>query len=101
MEFTITHEKTDQTGSFFVLNNNERLAYLSYTEKPAGVLQLTHTFVSDALRGQKMASKVVEAAIAFARKNNKKLNPVCTYAIAWFEKHPHENDLLVEANDRD
>lgn len=95
MELTIMHEQKDQTGSFFVLNNNERLAYLNYTEKPAGVLQLTHTFVSDALRGQKMASKLVEAAIAYARKNKMKLNPVCTYVVAWFEKNPHENDLLV------
>lgn len=95
MEFSITHEQQGQTGSFFVLNNNERLAYLSYTEEPAGVLQLTHTFVSDALRGQKMASKLVEAAIAYARKNKLKIIPVCTYVIGWFEKYPRDKDLLV------
>lgn len=96
--YTIQHEQNNRNGSFFILQEDERIAHLDYTENPEGVLQLTHTYVSNVLRGQKIASKLVEACLDHARKNKLKLNPVCSYVVSWFEQHPSEKDVLASKN---
>ena len=57
---------------------------------------IDHTFVDESLRGQGTASKLLRQAVDAIRRQGKKARPVCSYASAWFEKHPEEKDLLEE-----
>ncbi|MDR1800795.1 MAG: N-acetyltransferase [Lachnospiraceae bacterium] len=57
-------------------------------------VDITRTFVDDSLRGQGIAGKLMEEAIAQLAKENKKIIPTCTYAAGWFEKHPEYKGLL-------
>ncbi len=88
MQHTIRHEQNMRSGMFYILSHCERIAYLAYTEQPTGLLQLTHTFVSDSLRGQGIAGKLTQHAMDYAVENNLKVLPVCPYIIKWLENKP-------------
>lgn len=74
----------------------ELLAEIDFPVVGEGVADLNHTYVSDTLRGQGVAAKLMEAAIAVIRENGWKTGTSCGYAAGWMEKHPEEQDLLVE-----
>ncbi len=44
------------------------------------ILTIDHTFVSENLRGRGIALKLVEKAAEYARAENKKIIPLCSYA---------------------
>jgi len=48
---------------------------------------ITHTFVDESLRGQGIASKLVEMAIEKIEKAGGKYDATCSYAKAWIEKN--------------
>ena len=59
-----------------------------------GVMHMTHTEVSPALQGRGIAAALVEAALAHARANGLKVNPVCSYVHAYMRRHAQTQDLL-------
>lgn len=63
------------------------LAELTYTEDDANVYAVDHTFVDPSLRGQGVAGKLVEAVVDLAKKEGKKIKPVCPYVVAVFAKN--------------
>lgn len=52
------------------------------------VLTINHTFVDDSLRGQGIASQLVQEAVNEIKRQNKKVQASCSYAVKWLEKHP-------------
>jgi hypothetical protein len=68
----------------------------SNTESPVQLVEINHTFVDDSLRGQGVASKLVEAAVAKLRREHKKAYVTCSYAQKWFQNHPEAADVLAE-----
>ncbi|PKP52229.1 MAG: GNAT family N-acetyltransferase [Bacteroidetes bacterium HGW-Bacteroidetes-1] len=94
MDIVIRHEQNLRTGVFYVNHECDRMAFLSYFENPEGILLLNHTYVSPELRGQNVGSKLVEAAVFFARKNQFKIVPVCPYVVKWFEKNKDSKDVI-------
>ena len=60
------------------------------------VMDITHTLVPEAFRGQGVAKVLVDAAVAYARANGMKVKPTCSYVAAYFNKAGKENaDLLA------
>lgn len=59
-----------------------------------GVMWMTHTSVPDALRGQGVAARLVEAALAHARAQGLKVHPSCSYVASHMRRHPETQDLL-------
>lgn len=59
-----------------------------------GVADITDTYVEDSLRGQGVASKLMETAVSKARDEKLKLKLTCPYAVKWFERHQEHFDLL-------
>jgi predicted GNAT family acetyltransferase len=57
---------------------------------------ITHTFVDPSLRGQGIAAEMMALAAAKARREGLLIKPVCSYAGAYFEKHPELSDLLAK-----
>ena len=81
----------------------ERIAYLD--EKKAlvgevtfprvdGIVQITHTFVDEAYRGQGIAGKLLDTLVQELRKRGEKALPVCAYSIAYFAKHTEAQDVV-------
>lgn len=69
-------------------------AFLSYAPAGAGVLELYSTFVPAADRGQGVASRLVEAAVDYARGEGFRIIPSCWYVAQWIREHPEHADLL-------
>lgn len=56
---------------------------------------VTHTYVSDVFKGQGVGKKLVNAVVDFARENNRKIVPICSFAKAILEKSEEYADVLV------
>lgn len=80
-------------GAFVIDKEGARLAELVFSSDPDGVVVLEHTEVSESLRGQGIARKLVEAAVAWAREKKLKLRPVCPFARAVFDRVPEFSDV--------
>lgn len=87
---------TKETGIVYE-ENGKVLAEVCFAEHEDGAVAITRTFVDEALRGQGMAGKLMLQAAQHLRACGKKAVPVCSYAVAWFEKHPEYADVLAKA----
>lgn len=47
------------------------------------------------LRGKGTAARLLEGVAEKARAEGFKLAPTCSYAVAWFRRHPQWNDVLA------
>ena len=74
--------------------SGKRLAELTYTVAGSRVI-LEHTQVDDSLRGTGTGAKLVAAAVAWARAEQRELLPLCPFARSVFEKTPAYADLLA------
>lgn len=57
------------------------------------VMAITHTLVPPPVAGRGVAGELVRAALEFARGEGLRVQPTCSYAAAWMERHPDYADL--------
>lgn len=76
--------------SFKLVEENNILAEIDFPYVDENTICITHTYVSDSLRGQGIAGKLVKKVIEVAINNNLKIKATCSYAISYFEKHECE-----------
>lgn len=60
------------------------------------LVDLDHTYVSNVLRGQGIAGKLMEEAMKVIEKNGWRANTSCSYAAYWKEEHPESLDLFSQ-----
>ena len=82
------------TESNRIYANDESGKVIAEITFPAkdGVATIDHTFVDESLRGQGVAGKLMEAAVAKISIDGNKIAATCFYAVAWLGKHlevPH------------
>jgi len=65
--------------------NNVMHAEITYKDLGDGILIIDHTYVSPLLRGKGIASTLVKLVVDQAKKENKKIIPLCPYAKKEFE----------------
>lgn len=78
-----------QRGAFIIEEGNERLAEM-VVGFSGNNLVVYHTEVHEKLRGQGIASKLLVEMVAYARKQNLKVVPLCPYVHGQFERHPDQ-----------
>ena len=59
-------------------------------------LVVDHTYVSDELRGQGMAGKLVDRVVTYARDEGVKIVPECPYVKSKMDKTPEYHDVLAD-----
>ena len=74
--------------------NKKLIAAVTFPDISFSSVEINHTFVDESLRGQGIASKIMEKAAETIRSENKKAKLTCSYAISWFKKHPEYSDIL-------
>ena len=90
---SIQHDTANQQ---FTTTRDGHAAELAYARPSDGVIDFTHTFVDEALRGQGLADELARAALAYAREQKLKVKTSCTFVAAFVKKHPAEyTDLLA------
>lgn len=55
---------------------------------------LTHVEADPALQGTGAAGRLMQQIADHAREKKLTLTPRCSYAVAWFKRHPGESDLI-------
>ena len=71
-------------------------AEMSYVDRGADVVAITHTYTPSQHRGQGIAAVLVSRAIEDFRSDGKKVIPACWFARQQFDEHPDWADLLAE-----
>lgn len=77
-------------GFYIYGENKEILAELEY-KRNQNILIFDHTEVSDKLKGQGIAGKLLEKATTYARDNNFKVKPVCSYVVKKFQTGEYDD----------
>lgn len=72
------------------------LAEMTYVESNKSLIVIDHTYVSDELRGQGVAGKLLEQVVLYARHSKKKIKPLCVFAKKRMEDTPEYHDLLID-----
>ena len=88
-------QRRSNIGTFYIDEDGKRSGEMDFLIKD-GVMNIYHTEVSEQLHGQHMGDKLVEAGVNFARENNLKVLPTCTFARSVFNRVKAYNDVLVE-----
>lgn len=83
-----------EDGRFYVEQGGRTLAELRYEMDDEGKAVLEHTRVDEVLRGQGVARRLVDAAVAWARASGTRVVPVCSYARAIFARDRSLSDVL-------
>ena len=63
------------------------VAEITFEETEKGIYNINHTFVDESLRGQGIASKLVEEAVKEIEGKGRKIQATCSYAKSWLERH--------------
>lgn len=83
-----------QNRIFLLNDNNETIAEVTFPDVDENTVNINHTYVSDSLRGQGIAGKLMKAAAEQLESQNKKAVLNCSFAVKWFERNPKYSDLL-------
>ncbi|MGE0153742.1 MAG: GNAT family N-acetyltransferase [Reyranellaceae bacterium] len=93
-EFTIEREE-DTSGGRYVIHNGAGESEMTYSLAGGTTMVIGHTYVPPALRGKGLAEALVRRGIEDARKQGRKIMPLCSYVRTEFKRHPEWNDVLA------
>ena len=111
----IRHTETNESGRFTAWVDGTQAGEMSYLrqkttpkdaaasmdtmakpakETAADTMVINHTRTFAGFEGQGIARQMVMAAVEFARSNNRKITPVCSYAAAVLTRTDEYKDIL-------
>lgn len=77
----------------FELVEDGLTAFANY-RRSGSTLVIPHVESPPPLRGKGTASRLMEGVAALARARGEAITPLCSYARAWFLRHPEYSDIL-------
>lgn len=89
----ILHKDLKNKGSFYIQENGKKLAQLYYSRYSPDHIIIDHTEVDEILKGKGAGKQMVTRAVEWARENNIRVTPVCSFAHSLFEKIPDFGDV--------
>ena len=78
-------------------DEQQEIGEMTWSDAGPDIMIIDHTFVDPAYRGQKLAEKLVYTGVELARRDGKKIIPLCPYAKKEFEKKPEYQDVLRQS----
>lgn len=88
-------KKGDQ--KFYIGESEENpIAEITFKKKDDHTIIADHTYVSDELRGEGIAGKLLTVLTDYAREENLKIVPVCSYVQKKMEHSEEYQDLIAE-----
>lgn len=92
--FEIKHRDNGAKGEFYIGEEGQHLAEMTYSWAGTDKFIIDHTHVSDELRGQNVGRKLVDRAVELAREKNVKILSLCPFAKSVFDKDESIHDVL-------
>ncbi|MBK5193162.1 MAG: N-acetyltransferase [Flavobacteriaceae bacterium] len=96
MSCQIKHKEGDSKGKFYMEDEIGITSELRYSTPENGVLIIDHTETRIEFKGKGLASKLVKQSVEYARENNLKIVPGCSYAKVHFDRHEEYKDVLKD-----
>lgn len=90
----IKHKSEGNKGRFYIEENHEIIAEMTYVWAGDTRIIIDHTEVDSSLKGQGIGKKLVAEAVQFAREKGIKIMPLCPFAQAVFDKEKEFSDVL-------
>lgn len=88
---TITHNSVEKR---FEGNSAGKDFFVEYDFSPDGEILITHTYVHPDLRGHGIAAHLLENLSKWAEEQQKKIIPICSYAVVFYKRHKEYQHLL-------
>jgi predicted GNAT family acetyltransferase len=92
MEFEMETEVIREEKRF-VINVEGKEVYVEF-EMRNDKMDLDHTYTNPDLRGKGLAAQVVRAALEYAKENNMKVIPTCSYVRSFISKNEEYKELV-------
>jgi len=86
---------TEENRIFSQDENGKLLAEVVFPTRDEARMDIYRVFVDESLRGQGIASDLMKLAYDELKSRGKKIVAKCSYAIAWFKKHPEFQDIVI------
>ncbi|MGB9120220.1 MAG: GNAT family N-acetyltransferase [Candidatus Angelobacter sp.] len=87
-------EPMQATSGRIEIERQGHVAYLEYT-LAGKILQLIHSEVPQALRGQGLGAELAHSAFEWAREQGLKVDVICPSVAEYLAKHPEYADLVL------
>lgn len=86
--------KRDEKG-FYVGEVNQKDAEITFVDQGNSTIDIDHTEVSEKLRGEGVAGKLVKEVVDYARENDLKITASCPYAAKKLGRTNEYKDVYV------
>lgn len=93
MDYEIKHKEDEGHGMFFIEDEQGMASEMTYTKRENNIMAINHTETRGDLRGKNLASLILAHVVNYARDNNFKIDPLCSFVAAKF-KHNQEYQEL-------
>lgn len=88
-------EIKEEKNRFVLFNDdNEEIGEMTWSDAGEEIMIIDHTFVDPAYRGQGLAEKLVMNGVEKARRDSKKIIPLCPFAKKEFDAKSEYADVL-------
>jgi uncharacterized protein len=91
----IKRQEHGKNGAFFIEEDGEWIAEMTYTREGIRKIVINHTAVSKSLKGKGIGKALVDAAVKFARGKNLLIKPECLFAKKVLESSEEYEDVLT------
>ncbi len=92
MTVEVTH---DAEKHQFAANIDDNVGSLKYNIIDSTVWEYYSTYVPPNLRGKGVAQALAKYALSYARDNNLKIKPTCSFIKTYIDGHPEYRSLLL------
>jgi len=94
VEIEIEREE-DERGGRYVIRGGAGESEMTYSLAGGATMVVGHTYVPPSMRGKGLAEGLVRRGIDDARKEGRKIMPLCSYVRTEFKRHPEWSDVLA------
>ncbi|MBU4537680.1 MAG: N-acetyltransferase [Weeksellaceae bacterium] len=91
----IRQSNNEKKGVFEIYYDGKKAGTMTYTWAGEDKFIIDHTEVDEAYNRKGLAKQLVYAGVDYAKKNNKKVIPLCPYAKATIAKNKELQDVLA------
>ena len=93
MTVTVQHHPKNQE---FTVEQDGLSAELAYSLPTEGVIDFTHTFVDEDLRGQGVGEELARTGLAYAREQQLRVRTSCSFMRQFVADHSEYTSLLEQ-----
>ena len=91
----IEHNKSDSRGIFKAKEDGKDAGEMTYSRKRENIIVIEHTQVEPEFQGKGVGKKMVKEAVEYARRNNLRIVPECSYAKKVLQRSSEYDDVLA------